>query len=52
MAGGPRISVGSVTACLDRLELGREREAWKTRFDRYSAEFEPVIGHQDGPPEG
>jgi uncharacterized protein YndB with AHSA1/START domain len=39
-------------ACLDRLELGREREPWKTRFGRYSAEFEPVLGHQDGPPGG
>jgi uncharacterized protein YndB with AHSA1/START domain len=39
-------------ACLDRLQLGREREAWQTRFDRYSAEFEPILGHQDGPPEG
>jgi uncharacterized protein YndB with AHSA1/START domain len=39
-------------ACLDRLELGQESEPWKTRFDRYASEFEPVLGHQDGPPEG
>jgi len=39
-------------ACLDRLELGTEREAWKPRFDRYAAAFEPELGHQDGPPEG
>jgi uncharacterized protein YndB with AHSA1/START domain len=39
-------------ACLDRLELGAEDEAWKPRFDRYVATFEPVLGPQDGPPEG
>lgn len=39
-------------SCLDRLELGREREPWQPRFDRYSSEFEPVLGHQDGPPAG
>ena len=39
-------------ACLDRLEHGVEGEPWKVRFDRYVAEFEPVLGRQDGPPEG
>jgi uncharacterized protein YndB with AHSA1/START domain len=39
-------------ACLDRLQLGGETESWKPRFDRYAATFEPVLGHQDGPPEG
>jgi uncharacterized protein YndB with AHSA1/START domain len=39
-------------SCLDRLELGAESETWKLRFDRYVASFEPVLGHQDGPPEG
>jgi len=39
-------------ACLDRLQLGAETESWKPRFDRYAATFEPVLGHQDGPPEG
>lgn len=38
--------------CLDRLEYGQEREPWKPRFDRYAAGFEPVLGHQDGPPDG
>jgi len=38
--------------CLDRLESGVEREPWKPRFDRYAAAFEPILGHQDGPPEG
>jgi uncharacterized protein YndB with AHSA1/START domain len=39
-------------ACLDRLQLGGETEAWQARFDRYAATFELVLGHQDGPPEG
>lgn len=40
-------------ACLDRLESGDgEREPWKTRFDRYAAEFRPVLGEQEGPPPG
>jgi ribosomal-protein-alanine N-acetyltransferase len=38
--------------CLDRLQHGQEREQWKPRFDRYAAEFAPVLGHQDGPPAG
>jgi hypothetical protein len=40
--------------CLDRLEHGDsdEVEPWKPRFDRYVAAFEPVLGHQEGPPEG
>lgn len=39
-------------ACLDRLELGAERQSWQDRFSRYVAEFEPVLGSQEGPPEG
>ena len=39
-------------ACLDRLQHGEEREHWKARFDRYAAELEPALGHQDGPPAG
>lgn len=39
-------------ACLDRLQLGVERETWQQRFDRYAAAFEPVLGHQEGPPAG
>jgi uncharacterized protein YndB with AHSA1/START domain len=39
-------------SCLDRLELGFDTEGWKPRFDRYVATFEPVLGKQDGPPEG
>ena len=33
-------------------EKGIEGESWKPRFDRYVAAFEPVLGHQDGPPDG
>jgi uncharacterized protein YndB with AHSA1/START domain len=41
-------------ACLDRLEFGTdsEREPWQARFDRYAAEFSPVLGAQEGPPPG
>lgn len=39
-------------ACLDRLERGIELESWQQRFDRYVTAFEPVLGHQEGPPEG
>jgi uncharacterized protein YndB with AHSA1/START domain len=37
--------------CLDRLAgLEADPDAWKQRFEVYSAEFEPVIGPQAGPP--
>lgn len=39
-------------ACLDRLEHGADRGTWKHRFDRYATLFEPVLGPQDGPPDG
>jgi uncharacterized protein YndB with AHSA1/START domain len=38
--------------CLDRLEHGADGEPWQPRFDRYVAQFEPTLGHQDGPPDG
>jgi len=39
--------------CLDRL-MGRPPapDAWRTRFDSYSATFEPALGPQEGPPPG
>ena len=39
--------------CLDRL-VGLEpaQNAWKPRFEAYAAEFEPVVGAQEGPPAG
>ena len=37
--------------CLDMLAgLSPEPDAWRRRFDAYSAVFEPVIGPQEGPP--
>lgn len=40
-------------ACLDRLEPGGGGgETWQERFDRYAASFGPVLGPQEGPPEG
>jgi uncharacterized protein YndB with AHSA1/START domain len=39
-------------SCLDRLQTGVESESWQPRFDRYVAAFEPILGHQDGPPAG
>jgi uncharacterized protein YndB with AHSA1/START domain len=39
-------------ACLDRLQLGVESGPWQPRFEHYVAAFEPVLGHQEGPPEG
>jgi uncharacterized protein YndB with AHSA1/START domain len=39
--------------CLDLLAGGvTDKGAWRPRFDRYAARFEPLIGPQDGPPEG
>lgn len=38
--------------CLDRLQGAEDRDTWRTRFERYAAGFEPVLGPQDGPPEG
>ena len=39
-------------ACLDRLQRRNESESWRARFEGYVAAFEPILGHQDGPPEG
>lgn len=39
-------------SCLDRLELGAEKEPWEPRFQRYAAAFVPLLGEQDGPPDG
>jgi uncharacterized protein YndB with AHSA1/START domain len=41
-------------ACLDRLEHGDGAAGgtWQQRFDRYAGAFGPVLGPQDGPPEG
>ncbi len=39
-------------SCLDRLVDGRDAGDWQPRFERYVAEFEPVLGPQEGPPAG
>jgi uncharacterized protein YndB with AHSA1/START domain len=38
--------------CLERLVKGAVGEEWTSRFQRYSATFEPVLGAQEGPPTG
>ncbi|MFN2537367.1 MAG: SRPBCC domain-containing protein [Mycobacteriales bacterium] len=38
--------------CLDRLVDGVSGEDWQSRFDRYLARFQPVLGEQEGPPTG
>jgi uncharacterized protein YndB with AHSA1/START domain len=39
--------------CLDTLAgLDPAADAWKRRFAAYSAAFEPILGRQDGPPDG
>jgi uncharacterized protein YndB with AHSA1/START domain len=37
--------------CLDRLVDGVAEEGWQSRFERYTAVFEPELGPQEGPPE-
>src|ERR1700747_2928560 len=39
-------------ACRDPLTRGGDSDSWEPRFRRYVAAFEPILGHQDGPPEG
>jgi uncharacterized protein YndB with AHSA1/START domain len=36
--------------CLERLVEGSVSESWQSRFQRYTTEFEPVLGAQEGPP--
>jgi uncharacterized protein YndB with AHSA1/START domain len=36
--------------CLERLVDGVVGEDWGSRFERYSVEFEPLLGAQEGPP--
>jgi uncharacterized protein YndB with AHSA1/START domain len=40
-------------SCLDRLAgIEPAPNAWQPRFQTYAAEFEPLIGPQEGPPSG
>jgi uncharacterized protein YndB with AHSA1/START domain len=36
--------------CLERLVEGPVSKDWNSRFQRYTAAFEPVLGPQEGPP--
>lgn len=37
--------------CLDRLAgVTPEEDSWRPRFDRHVAEFEPIVGKQEGAP--
>ena len=40
--------------CLARLarQESPEEPSWKVSFDKYAAEFTPLLGPQDGPPRG
>lgn len=38
--------------CLERLADRTTTEDWISRFERYSAIFEPILGPQEGPPAG
>jgi uncharacterized protein YndB with AHSA1/START domain len=38
--------------CLERLVEGSVSEDWTSRFQRYTAAFEPILGAQEGPPGG
>lgn len=38
--------------CLERLTGGVTGPDWTTRFQQYTAAYEPLLGPQDGPPTG
>jgi uncharacterized protein YndB with AHSA1/START domain len=37
--------------CLDRLVEGAVKHDWTSRFRHYRAEYEPLLGAQEGPPD-
>lgn len=37
--------------CLERLVTGSVGESWQSRFERYTAAYERVLGPQSGPPD-
>jgi uncharacterized protein YndB with AHSA1/START domain len=52
-AGAAARNAAGWDVCLDRLAgLDSGSNAWQPRFEAYSAAFEPVIGPQEGPPQG
>lgn len=52
-AGSAARNAAGWEVCLDRLAgLDPSPEAWRPRFEAYSAAFEPTLGPQEGPPAG
>jgi uncharacterized protein YndB with AHSA1/START domain len=52
-AGNAARNAAGWDECLDRLAgLDPADNAWKPRFDAYASAFEPIIGTQEGPPDG
>jgi uncharacterized protein YndB with AHSA1/START domain len=52
-AGAAARNAAGWDTCLDRLAgLDPGADAWQPRFDAYAAEFEPLLGPQEGPPAG
>ena len=41
---------GPLEVCLERLVTGSVGEDWTSRFERYSAAYEPLLRAQEGPP--
>lgn len=52
-AGSAARNAAGWEVCLDRLAgLDPSPNAWRPRFEAYSAAFEPTLGPQEGPPAG
>ena len=52
-AGAAARNAAGWDTCLDKLAGGEPAaDAWKPRFERYAAAFEPTLGPQEGPPAG
>jgi uncharacterized protein YndB with AHSA1/START domain len=52
-ASGAARNAAGWDECLDRLEhLTVKPDAWNVRFRKYQQEFEPILGPQEGPPDG
>ena len=51
--GGAARNAAGWEGCLDKLAgIDPGEDAWRPRFERYAAEFEPTLGPQEGPPPG
>ncbi len=52
-AGSAARNAAGWDVCLDTLaQLSPNTESWQPLFEAYAAAFEPLIGPQEGPPEG